>query len=33
MIVRSGRAEALVFVQAGAGEVAAGEEARFLPLV
>jgi molybdopterin molybdotransferase len=33
MIVRSGRAEALVFVQAGAGEVAAGEQARFLPLV
>jgi molybdopterin biosynthesis enzyme len=33
MIVRSGRAEALVFVQAGTGEVAAGEEARFLPLI
>jgi molybdopterin molybdotransferase len=33
MIVRSGRADALVFVQAGAGEVAAGEQARFLPLV
>jgi molybdopterin molybdotransferase len=32
MIVRSGRAEALVFVGAGEGELAAGEEARYLPL-
>lgn len=32
MIVRSGRAEALVFVGWGEGELAAGEEARFLPL-
>jgi molybdopterin molybdotransferase len=32
MIVRSGRANALVFVEAGEGEVAGGESVRFLPL-
>jgi molybdopterin molybdotransferase len=33
MIVRAGRADALVAVAAGEGEVAAGEAVRYLPLV
>jgi hypothetical protein len=33
MIVRAGRADALVAVAAGEGEVPAGETVRYLPLV
>jgi molybdopterin biosynthesis enzyme len=32
MIARAGRADALVVVEAGEGELASGEEVRYIPL-